>query len=62
MALKQSFCLPTLGDRINLSEFLPRLAQMGFAAVEIWQRDDSLEELVALGESTWAPYRQHGWP
>src|SRR4051794_2436725 len=49
MALKQSFCLPCFhkpdGDLPNL---LREAKKIGFAACEIWYRDDSLERIAAL--------------
>ena len=56
MTLKQSFCLPVLPDSVDLNILLPQLADMGFAAVEIWQRDDTLAALAEM--ATGAGYRK----
>ncbi|MCA9983725.1 MAG: TIM barrel protein [Anaerolineales bacterium] len=49
MTLKQSVCLPILPlAGVDLDGFLAELAAIGYAAVEIWQRDESLPELARL--------------
>jgi hydroxypyruvate isomerase len=49
MRIKQSFCLPCFhkpdGD---LPKLLREAANIGFAGVEVWHRDDSLERVAAL--------------
>ena len=49
MSIKQSVCFPMMQPLpLPLSEFIPRVAAMGYAAVEIWKPDSSLPELVEL--------------
>ena len=46
--LKQSVCLPMMMPKgTPLGPFLKELARIGYVAVEIWERDESLEELAA---------------
>lgn len=54
MPLKQSVCIPMLNvENLALDVFVPRVAALGYAAVEIWQRGADFAEFVALS-------RQHG--
>ena len=40
MPIHQSVCIPMLNqDKIPLETFVRSVAEMGYAAVEIWQRD-----------------------
>ncbi len=49
MRTKQSVCFPMMEPLpVPLSQFIPRVAQMGYAAVEIWQPDDHFTELYDL--------------
>jgi hydroxypyruvate isomerase len=49
MPLKQSVCLPMLNTaHIPLAALIPEIARIGFAAVEIWGRDETFEELARL--------------
>jgi hydroxypyruvate isomerase len=49
MALKQSFCLPCFHkSEGDLADLLREAKKIGFAACEIWFRDDSLERIAAL--------------
>src|SRR4051794_38917658 len=51
MRLKQSFCLPCFhkpdGD---LPALLKAAAQIGFAACEIWYRDETIDRIAALAK------------
>jgi hydroxypyruvate isomerase len=49
MRIKQSVCIPMLNmTQAPLADFVRRVAGMGFPAVEIWMRDETLGELAAL--------------
>ena len=49
MPIKQSVCIPMLNqENLPLELFVRRAAEIGFPAVEIWQRGDVLEPLAAL--------------
>ena len=49
MKIKQSVCLPmVLPNQVHLEEFLESLKNIGFPAVEIWNRDEHFNELVTL--------------
>ena len=49
MRIKQSVCLPMMRPaEAPLGEFLSALVDIGFPAVEIWQRDEHLDELATL--------------
>jgi hydroxypyruvate isomerase len=49
--IKQSVCYPMIKPReIPLNDFVARVAQMGFAAIEFWGRDESFEDVVALAK------------
>ena len=51
MTIKQSICLPILPlDSLNLDELLEQIAAIGYRAVEIWRRDDTLETLCKHAE------------
>lgn len=51
MKIKQSVCFPMMQPLpIPLQEFIPRVAQIGFAAVEIWTPDKNLPALAELAE------------
>lgn len=51
MRIKQSVCFPMMEPLpVPLNEFLPRVAQMGYAAVEIWKPDDHFPELYDLAQ------------
>ena len=60
MRIKQSFCLPCFhkpdGD---LPKLLREAKQIGFAACEIWFRDDSLDRIVGLARRKWADAGEH---
>ena len=49
MSVKQSVCIPMLNQGgLPLDLFVRRVAEIGYAAIEIWQRGDLLEPLSAL--------------
>ena len=49
MRIKQSLCYPILGTvEKSLDELFGLAAEMGFAAVEIWSRDEGFEQVVEL--------------
>jgi hydroxypyruvate isomerase len=49
MRIKQSVCLPMLWPtEVPLGEFLSALTDIGYPAVEIWNRDEHFDELVTL--------------
>ena len=49
MHLKQSVCIPMLKPAaIPLAEFVERVAEIGYPAVEIWSKENDFEELVRL--------------
>lgn len=49
MKIKQSVCIPMLKPaEVPLGEFLSALADIGFPAIEIWDRDEHFDELVTL--------------
>ena len=49
MRIKQSICYPIFqSEKLDLENLFAAAAEMGYAAVELWQRGDDLEELVAL--------------
>jgi hydroxypyruvate isomerase len=49
MKIKQSVCYPMIKPReIPLDAFVSRVAQMGYAAIEFWGRDETFEDVVAL--------------
>jgi hydroxypyruvate isomerase len=51
MKIKQSVCFPIMQPLpIPLPAFIERVAQMGYAAVEIWQPDEDLPALAELAE------------
>jgi hydroxypyruvate isomerase len=54
MKIKQSVCFPMMQPLpVPLSEFIPQVAKMGYAAVEIWEPDEHFSELYDLTQ-------QHG--
>jgi hydroxypyruvate isomerase len=49
MRIKQSVCYPMVKPRdVLLEDFVPQVAEMGFAAIELWGRDEHLPDVVAL--------------
>ena len=44
MSINQSVCLPILGD-LNQKNLIKQIAEIGYTAVEIWDRDENFEEL-----------------
>lgn len=49
MRIKQSVCIPMVKpESIPLAEFVSRVAEMGYVAVEIWSKDQHFETLVGL--------------
>ena len=48
MALKQSVCLPAYPTELPRKAFFKQLKEIGFAAVEIWGRDESFTEVSDL--------------
>jgi hydroxypyruvate isomerase len=54
MRIKQSVCVPMIKPAtLDLALFVERVAQMGFASIEIWMRDASFDQIVSLA-------REHG--
>jgi len=52
MPIKQSVCIPMLNTQnLPLEVFIPRVAAMGYAGVEIWQRGDDFASLVSLART-----------
>ncbi|MFO8007205.1 MAG: TIM barrel protein [Candidatus Brocadiia bacterium] len=52
MPVKQSLCLPLYEpEGMNRDDFLAELAAIGYAAVELWFRDESLPDLVETARS-----------
>lgn len=53
MQIQQSVCFPMMQPLpVPLDEFLPRVAQMGFAAVEIWSADADFPKLAELARAS----------
>ena len=51
MRIKQSVCFPIFRSRIeNLDEFFAQVAEIGYAAVELWSRGDDFENVVGLAK------------
>ncbi len=51
MSIKQSVCIPMLNqENLPLAIFVRRVAELGYAAVEIWERGELLDPLAALCE------------
>jgi hydroxypyruvate isomerase len=49
MQIKQSVCIPILKPaKMPLAEFIARVAEIGYPAVEIWNRDAEFDALVSL--------------
>ncbi len=49
MRIKQSICYPMFkGYNVSLADLFQAGAEMGYAAVEMWGRDEQFEEVVAL--------------
>jgi hydroxypyruvate isomerase len=49
MTIKQSMCIPMLKPaEVPLREFVEKVAQIGYPAVEVWRLDDSFPELVQM--------------
>ena len=49
MRIKQSVCIPIIKPAaMPLEEFLEKVSQIGYTAVEIWNREPSFETLVKL--------------
>ena len=49
MRIKQSVCIPMMNmTHAPLADFVRTVAGMGYPAVEIWMRDETLDELAAL--------------
>ena len=49
MRIKQSICYPMFkGFKLSLDELFRAAAEIGYAAVEMWSREDDFEEVVAL--------------
>jgi len=46
MTIKQSVCLPILGQT-NQRKLIKEIAEIGFTAIEIWGRDDQFESLCS---------------
>lgn len=54
MPINQSVCFPMMQPLpISLEDFIPRVADMGFKAIEIWKPDSSFQQLVQMA-------KQHG--
>ena len=51
MRIKQSICFPLFKPpAIDLAELFKQTAEAGYAAIELWHRDDSFEEIMALAK------------
>ena len=51
MSIKQSVCIPMIKPpSIQLEDFIPRIAEMGYAAIEIWMRDEDFETILHLAK------------
>ena len=51
MRIKQSICFPLFKPpAMNLGELFKHTAEVGYAAIELWHRDENLEEIVALAK------------
>ncbi len=51
MRIKQSVCYPMAKPPdVSLSDLFKAAAQIGFAAVELWERPDNFEEVMALAK------------
>lgn len=51
MPIKQSVCFPMMQPLpVPLDEFIPRVAGMGFKAIEIWEPDSTFEQLVLMAK------------
>ena len=51
MTVKQSVCFPMMQPLpVPLDKFIPRVAEMGYAAVEIWKPDENFAQLVELAQ------------
>jgi hydroxypyruvate isomerase len=51
MRIKQSVCYPMLKPKeVSLGNFVPQVANIGFAAIELWGRDERLPDVVALAK------------
>ncbi len=51
MRIKQSVCYPMVKPaEIPLPAFMARVADLGFDAIELWSRDASFDEVVALAK------------
>jgi hydroxypyruvate isomerase len=51
MRIKQSVCIPMVNTaRIPLAEFIAKVAEIGYAAVEVWRPDETFEEVVRLAK------------
>ncbi len=52
MRIKQSVCYPMLKPpEIPLADFAARIAAMGYQAIELWKRDETFEEVVAIAKA-----------
>ncbi|MGC9467125.1 MAG: hydroxypyruvate isomerase family protein [Anaerolineae bacterium] len=52
MRIKQSVCYPMVKPAdLSLERFVPRVAEMGFEAIELWQRDEMFGDVVALAKA-----------
>ena len=53
MKIQQSVCYPMMQPLpVPLEQFIPRVAEMGFSAVEIWSPEDGLEPLAQLARAS----------
>ena len=51
MRVKQSVCYPMLKPRdVTLDDFVPQVADIGFSAIELWGRDETLPDVVDLAK------------
>ena len=51
MRIKQSVCYPIfVSKKVGLAELFAAAGEIGYAAVELWQPGDDLEEVVALAK------------
>lgn len=51
MRIKQSVCYPMIKPRdMALEALVPHVARIGYAAIELWGRDENLPDVVALAK------------
>ena len=51
MEIKQAICYPMFRDRMSLDAFMEAAERIGYAAVDLWQRDGQFAEIVAAAKA-----------